>query len=585
MSLQREPKVDRRLIGNVESLLQVDTSYTGYSYEEVTPSNGADNWGPGQNLTFNLPVYEGVVYDFSDSYWSANVDAFVNGRVDVNGGTDIGPSNPLHGFCNLALETFFNSGLLEDVMVKYGGSTLRQFDTNVDLFPLLHSVYTLFTLVDDQYQGDAMTDNYLGIYDADDLGQQTPQGFGKSLNSQYRSWTILNDSVEPYNVALGSQVPDRVYNESNFDMRPYGPAAPSILQNGGGFPFPVSVRQSTFGSATQFRPVGAFNTNWQYRSSLILNPGNTITVTAASPINAELNPVRKSIVMKLKAPFFNDNWKKPANIPIQITFKRSKNDYKLICGNSKADLLMSTGADVRNHGEVINSNYSIRLSDINLYVKRLTLSETQMMVLRQTPLMIYDRPIWHCQSFDLTSSAINKTVDYSITPQLVMCALVPSRNIVDPDPLRTDFEKYYSVYNTCRPYEKSFTELFINTSYGRVPESPYQPANDDGSINGAQSVRAYNEFLKSMKLSRHPLGFKLWAEQHTWYCFLLNKDGNSPMRQATKRGKSSINIQARTTQAPSAQGGLADNAVKLVVVAMELAQFAIQDLKTVTASV
>jgi len=289
--------------------------------------------------------------------------------------------------------------------------------------------------------------------------------------------------------------------------------------------------------------------------------------------------------MKLKAPFFNDNFKKPANIPCRITLRRGKGNYKTLCGVSQADLLMSTGSTVRNQTEIVNSRYGLQINELNLYVKRLVLSETQKMVLYEQPLMIYDSPFWSAQSFDLTGDSLTQNINFQSLPQLVLVGLVPKRNLVDPDPSPVHFNKRYSVYNTCRPYEKSFRELFINTSYGRIPESPYQSAFASGSVNTAQSGRAYEEFLKATGLPRHPLGFKLWSEQHTWYAFILNTDGENPNFEASRKGRSTINVVAGVVDAGAPRGGLPNADVSLVVIGMELNQMTIQDLKNVAVSI
>lgn len=576
MSLSRPVTVDQRLVSNKFKILPEQESYTRYTYERITASGGnAQSWTSGQNLTFRFPQYDDSVWaDFSVAL---RLRLNVVGSLDATSGIDppVAVAANLHAYSSVALELAFLSGLLEDLSVSYGGTEIRQFDVPTQLFSLLHMLYTLLTVHDDQYQGDALANNYLGLFDQSDDAQQTPQGYAKSNVEQIRDWTYINESVHPYNLAIGSVVDQTLFS------------APALSGLGGTqdyFPFQYTVEDSNSAIVNYYQPT-VFNSNWQYRSSLIINPGNYTNAPNNSDENPELQPAVKNVVMTLKSGFFDDGFKKPANIPLTVTLRRGKGDYKILCGSSKADLLMSSGSKYRNQQEVNASSYQLVIDELDLYAKRLVLSETQKGVLYDTPTMIYDMPLWSMQQFDLTGTGSNIQANFTRLPQLMLVALIPKAHLVDPNPSAAHFIKPYSVFTTCRPEEKSFTELYANTSYGRIPSDSYEPAFAGGSVNTAQSQRAYEEFLKVSKNPRHPLGFKLWSTQYTWFPFIINGDAENPNSQAVPPGRSSISITYRVTQAAQALGGLDNADVALVVVGMEMNQMIIQDVKNVSMSV
>lgn len=550
MSITRDPKVDRNLESHQEDLLPIDVSYTKYQYEKVTPQSDVTSWNGGSNLVFNAGEYTDSVWDLGESYVELEAALQLNYTSTLHANTDV----PLSAFSNACLEKFFFSSLLEDVQVQYGNTPVKQIQCPPQLYPLLHSVYTACSSRTAERFGAARSENWLKV-DSTLAGADVEAQAKIDLNRipQNRKFSILRDAEWPYNECLSGDS-----NDQTFIPTTYG--------------IPVDA----YDSLGFFPPVWN-GPGWQYRSSLILPTQNSTYTGSAGAGNGNYQDGYTKMVMKLKVPLADIDKKLPANIPLRFTFRRSRNIGYSVQGLTVSDALFSSGADVVLKSQILDSKYVLKIRNMDLYLKRLTLSADQRMVLYESPSMIYDVPAWSAQQYDLTSNVFTKNVTFESLPSVVLIGLVP-KNSISPPSGSTHFSKLTSVFDTTPPNVLTFSSLQLNTSYGRVPEDPYQPADSNGQLFSAQAMRAYKEFLKALKTEdKAPIPFKTWLNTMQWYAFVLNTNGQNPNYIASRPERSTIQVNANLV----GQSGELD-ANSVVVIGMELNEMVITGMRNVS---
>jgi hypothetical protein len=578
MSIARDPVVDRSLESHDEDLAPIDVSYTKYQYERVAPQSGdVQNWSGGQQVTFAAPEYSDSVWDLKDSFAELRANVQIEFIYNTNTASNVGPIVvELSGYASACVEKFFMSGLFEDIQVYYGGTPVKQLECSNQLYPLLHSVYTLCSSDHTERFGIAESNNYTFLND-NPVQKGNAPSLVRDQYSQPRRTEVIRDAEYPYNECL-----DSFRNTGN-------------IENWNGVPFLVQVNNTVGNQASAFFVPLNYSRGQQYRSALIHNPLNVQNPTGDTGTigNSTFNPSTRNICFKLMIPFCQNNKKKPANIPLRFIFRRSKNlQAYVLGGDSQADALLSAGTDVGNTAGIIRSNYRIQFQEMNLYLKRLTLSENQKMVLYESPSMVYDMPAWTAQQFDITGTSFNRNVTFASLPELILVGLVPKKNILPYtagiNGVLNHFVKLgESVYHTQNNQNVAFSFLQMNSSYGRIPEDPYEPCQSNTEINTAQSLRAYRQWLKSLKSEVNaPVPFRTWLECHNWYAFILNTSNGNPHYTASRRERSTVNIVAQLVAGTTGEGPTTPEqnlqATSLVVIGMERNECLVTGLRNVT---
>jgi hypothetical protein len=569
MTTTRDVIIDKSLVSQQEDILGQDVTYTQYKYEKIPIQSGnASQWTAGSTLIFQSPQYEDSVWDLNDSYLEAKIRVHAVHTYNVGAGV-VGPvSVPLSAFSSCAVEKYLMSGLLENVELQYGGASVQQFDANQKLFPILHSVYSTLTADSDKVIGSARP---LNFYD-----QLQDVGFAPvEVRNEYtypREWEYYEDAKHPFNVCQSAD----------------SALFPKLRTQYTGVPFPIQYRSPpvTGGNvpagqfptnAGKLLPDFTFDANHQYRSSLILTEDNSNPPTGTGPSNSTYTDGQNNVVLKLKIPFAEDGKKKPANAPIRLSLRRNKDISWSLAGDSASDALLSAGSDFVSPANIISSTYEILFDDLNLYAKRLTLAENTRMVLTQMPSLLYDMPAWQAQEFNLTGSSFNANVSFTQVPQLLLIGLIPKSVFnTSPAPPSGKYEKFISSFNTSPSQFMSFSELYVNTPKGKIPENSYQPVNSNGARNAVGSMRAYEEFTKVQKsMMACPIPYKTWKNNFQWFPFLISSNGENPHYQAEKLERSTLNVVANLV----GKDNVSDHT--LVVIGMVLNQMVLSALKSV----
>ncbi len=557
MSVQRDLALDKKIESTPSDLLPVDASYTKYSYEKINVSGGnPSNWGPGSNLQFSLPSYDDSVWSLDESYLQLRGKVHVKFSYDVGAGP-VTVSVPLSGFSTACIEKFFLSGLLEQVDVSYGGVPIKQLETTNTLYPLVHSVYTLMNS-GIKNRGEAESLNfYNGVTTVSDAANEVKLGY-----HEHREWSVLVDAEWPYNCCVSGDNVNRAVSRGTETVLPF------------------DVQANLANDSVLYKD-DYFTKNHQYRSSLILNPTNTQAPTATGGANNNFSDNSVNMLMKLAFPFAETGFKTPANIPLKLNLRRSRDASYQFKGDSLLDAILASGTDITTDEHIITSSYELQIENLDLFVKRQVLSESQRLVLYESPTQLVDMPSWSGQLYDITSSTFTQNVSFLSTPQFVLIALVPYANISPP--AQDQFTTLRSCYNTASPREINYQSLYINSSYGRIPEGqPYSACQTAADLGTSYDMRAYREFVKCLKQQNEAVvPFSTWRNNHTWYAFILNTDGGNPMYEASRKERSNITITAQLVK----DGAVNWSDYKLVVIGMELNEMLISNLKNVALSV
>lgn len=553
MSVARDIAVDPNIEPGQKDLAPIDSSYTNYSYDRVPISSGnPKNWtSANQIVRFMVPTYDDSVYDLDESYLELKARVHV---VFNDGDGDV--SNPLHGYSSCAVEKYFMSSLLANLEVTYGGVALNLMDSSPDLFPHLHAVYTTLTNKSTKVIGSARCTNFrrTAATDINDILTNTRNAYAAR-----RNWEVHNDVEWPYNECQYPSVHDEV----------------TARADATNLPFPVQANNATLAYA--YYPAFLEDDGHQYRSSLVVNPNSAISPVVNGPTNSLLPDYQLHILMKMKHPFFNTGKKVPANLPLVVSLKKSAGIQWSFMGDAVHDATLSGGIDYTGAGRV-SSKYELNVDDLNLYMKRLTMSQNQLASLSEARNLIYDVRQWHAQPIDLTSTNMNINVSFAGEPQLLLVGLLPTSSI-NVDTTGTAFERFTSLFDTVPRQQLSFRNLYINSNRGRIPETPYESALDVNSAGSAQEMRAWHEFRKAMvRQDDCPISFAAWREVFNWYAFLINDNGENVNGQAIRKGKSNLHLVFDLVG--SGTNNL--SAYKLVVIDVQQQELVIQDFKQVT---
>ena len=558
----RPPIFDSKLVSTPADLSGVQQTYTKASMEKIPYTSGnPSQWGPGSTVTYTSPQFSDSVWDLAETQLNMRCRVHVDFDHTPAGGPTTHYSLPLSGYSTAAVEKYFLSGLCEQINISYGDSEVKSFEGAPYLFPTLHALYSTVNCDNDKVVGEAICGNLAGI-----ASVPTAIDDVKASYRDEREWGVVQDACLPFNICQSA-------DEANLPRR-------RALGGQTELPFDSQLTVANF---TYFKPFIA-GQGHQYRSMLILDTKNTTTLAPGVP-NPAFNDGSLNIAMKFAHPLFDKNkegFKTPANLALRITLRRSRDVSYQFMGNALTDALLSTGIGPI-PDEFSNATYRLYIDEMDMYMKRLVLSETARTVLYQTPSLVWEQPIWNATEYDLTSNQITQAVANVKAPECVWVALVPKAHLRPVAPAAGQhFEKYVSVYNTADRADINFRSLYLNTAKGQIPEVRYEPAFDSGSVNVAQSMRAYHEFKKSFKNPEScPIPFRTWLNGYQWYAFIVNNDSENPHDETNMSERSNIVVNA-VLQLPA---GVVEADVRaahsLVVVTMESGLVVDDNLKSV----
>ena len=529
MASGRLPKSDSNIISTAEDLHRIDQSYREYDYQRVTPQEGApSNWAPGSNLTYNLPQYNDSMYDGRDFL----VDGVARFEVDFTPavGTKIGVKQtiPLHAYHTCAPEEFFFSGLLENLEAYYGGVKINGVSAPSNLFPTAHSVYTMLTEDAAQYHGSAEIRNLAYIVDNDE----------SRLIDNRPMVDVKSDSKNPYNMTLCY---DKLGDPSISSVWPFA------WQDG---------------TTKELNPNNEYNSTQKYLQQLISNDSNYNPSGPGTDLlnGANVKAYKVHFTAKLKLPMLDSKYKYPANSPMRIVMRRSKDPKFYLSGYSDLDAWLSTGTDggalatitgtPLNNTNFTNSTYKVTFETLDLYAKRLVMTDSQREILYSVPSLQYDLQHYQAQTHNLTGDNITFTFNFESRPTLALVALVPAASINVPS--YTKFEKRVSNFHTSPNSEIGFTRIKMNTNLGQIPENEYIFV--DGDIpDPQQSGRAYEQFKKVCRNQLSVVPYQAWTENYQWIPFVINGDDSNPAYNATPVDRTSISLSAAIYRAPNVE--------------------------------
>lgn len=556
----RPPIFDSMLVSTPADLSGVQQTYTKASYEKIPLTNGQpQNWTAGSVVGFTTPSFSDSVWDGAETYINLRGKVHATFYHTTTGAVlqDI----PLSGYSTAAVEKYFLSGLCEQISLNYGDSEIKSFEGPPHLFPALHAMYTTLNVPNDKVIGEAQCLNLAPTPDP----LQTVQAVKTSFFDD-REWFLTRDACEPFNICQSADLDNLPGNRN---------AASTDV------PFDV---QLTVAPYSLYR-AHMSNPGHQYRSSLILDSANTANpVGPPAVVNSLHVDSSHEWSMKFYHPFFDknkDGFKIPANLSLRIDLRRARDISYTLMGDALTDVILSTGALVPQTGPGATScTYRLVIDQMDLYMKRLVLSETARTVLYQTPSIVWEQPIYTANDYTMTSRVITQPVANVKTPELVLVAMMPKDSLRPPALAPGgNFKKFTSVYNTSPRGQIAFRSIYLNTSKGIIPEVRYEPCYDNLSLNTAQSMRAYREFKKAFKNPEEcPIPFKLWVNNYQWYAFLINNDQESPHDETNLSERSNIVVNAVVEPINDAE--LANHS--LVVITMESGLVLDDNMKSVS---
>lgn len=558
------PIFDSKIVATPADLPGVQQTYVKSSFEKVSTTSGNPQlWGPGSTLTYQTPQFYDSVWDLNETYLEMKAKIHVTFTDTPEVGSPANYELPLSGYATAALEKYFLSGLCEQINVSYGDSEIKSFEGPPFCFPTLHALYTTVNSENDKVLGEAAPLNLARVANFASAREDVKAGY-----SEARAWNVIEDASRPYNICQSCD------EGSHFLLR----------SDDTSLPFDCQANVANF----EYWKAKISGNGHQYRSMLILDPQNVtpgIGPGAPGVPNPAYRDGSQRMLMKFKHPFFEKNetgFKTPANLPIRVTLRKSRDISYVLMGDALTDVILSTGAG---YTSATNATYRLVIEELDFYFKRLVLSETARTVLYQSPSIIWSQPIFQSHEFDLTSNTLQIPVANVKAPECVWVALMPKASLRPPQlPAGENLQKLVSVYNTSKRSEIAWQSLYLNTAKGQIPEYRYELAQDSGSVNIAHSMRAYEEFKKSMKYQREQciIPFRTWVNGYQWFAFIINNDDANPHDETNQSERSNVVINAVLQMPPGANEVDTRAAHSLVVVTMESGLVVNDNLKSVS---
>lgn len=543
--------VDGFLEANQTNLLPVDTSYSGYEYEKVTSSTAPGSWTEGVRAEFSFPQYEDSVWDTESMY----IDCVA--RLEILSDDGSARCFPM-SYSTVAIEQMFTSGLIESSEVNYGGIDLQNIQGPTNVYPYLNGVYTLVNNKSNRTSGSARINN-LVVYDGPDDFFTLREAISGNVFPFYRTkhTDVYEDAADPYNLSVDKSYqitpfvgPGRILHAAPFDCYRYGGTPAELVWN-----------RSDLLSGYVYRQ--------KYANSDEVVPVDPLTVP---------NGYKLRFLMKPKDGFLNSPYKKPANIPFKWSITRCRNLRWALCGHANHDARLAALADSAAQQA---QTYQITFERMDLYCKRLFLTQNQISVYRSNPLLMYDVPRWSAQVFNLTSSTINQNTNWTKKPEALFAAIVPNASLQPTTTaVGTLFQKFESAFSSARKDILDFRSLYINTSIGQIPKHAYElfsQAGSGGRWSQEGVKRAYEDFKKACASPDDCISFSQWFDNMRIYGFIINTDQANPHTENSHPSRSTINVVAELTD--SDPGVLSANS--LVLIGMYYGRVGISDFKSV----
>jgi hypothetical protein len=540
-SINENVAVDKFLESNQTNLLPVDASYTGYEYEKITSSTAPGNWSGGVRAEFTFPQFEDSVWDTNDLY----IDCVADIKLKTSTGAEGYPSP----YATVAIEQMFTSGLLENQQINYGGIDLQNMQSPSDSFPYLSGVYTLINNKSVHTGGNARVLQWIPA-DGTPVSAGTFNAGTSREFYRLRRNDIINDAEDPYDLSVDKCYQDAIPVEEN------------------------SFVTAVYDGTTPEKYMSWLNSGYIYRN--LHTAGDKEVPAAAATVT---NGYKLRFLMKIKDGFLNNSYKKPANIPLKISLTRNRNIGYALCGRADLDQTISrvtAGTD---------PTYTLKFDRMDMYCKRLFLSQNQLQVYRSSSLLMYDVPRWTIQVFNLapstgvTTQSININSNWTKKPETLFAAIVPNASL-NPQLSGTGvFEKTTSSFSSSNRRLIDFEELSINTSIGQIPKHPYQLRDKVSATHNMAGVkRAYEDFKKACADPDKCITFSQWFENMRIYGFIINNDQANPHTQNSHPSRSTINVLG-TVYTDDAGVSLAD--YSLVLIGMYYARLGVSDFKSV----
>lgn len=512
MSLGRLPTSDSKIISTAEDLNRINESYREYAYQKVSTVEGnAQSWTASSNIAFQCPQYDGDFWGLKDFYLEAEVEFKVIFSTATNS-----YESALHAFSSCAPEEFFFSSLLESIEVTYGGVPINGVSAPSNLYPVAHSVYTLMTEDAGLHHGSAEITNFRRMANVND---------GRTINQQ-KAYSIFSDSKNPYNMTLS-------YDKHGDNLQ---------------FSQWVFDYQNSTNNEINFN--NRYTSTQKYLQTLIHNTANLVPATPAGVVIPSLvKPYSVNMVMKCKVPLFDQDHKLPANLPLRVTLRRSKDVHYSVTGDAVSDTYMAIGTDLgATYATVANAltsaSYKINVKALDLYAKRYVLSDSQREVVQAVPNLQYDLFHWQAQQHNLTGKNFFQNLNFQSRPTLLMVGLVPKQSLNVPSYFDGKFNKSQSIFHTSDRAEIAFSRIYIETNRGKLPLSEYRPTLSNGDPDPAQSGRAYEQFKKANRNQMAVVPYQAWSSNYNWYTFIINADDRNPQYNASPVDRTTVAVTA-----------------------------------------
>jgi hypothetical protein len=536
--------VDKFLDPNSSNLLPVDASYVDYRYEKITSSTNPADWTEGKRAEFILPEYENSVYDTDEGLY---IDCTAEIKLIPNeaSGTYQGgrPDNNISALATVAIEQFFTAGLIDDIDVSVGGVSLKNYDAPANLYPYLQS---MFILSNDLQRPSSKGGNSRITPVLHGVTEDTPQKVGLAIRglSSEKGNDVFNDTKNPFHMSLDKTITGK---------------AGSIAV--------IDFQDTTFkyNSANLTYPSSYIYRNCQTTPEKLSNIGGTST--------AEPPPHEIRFLMKISEGYLSSHWRKPANLKHRIALTRSRDIRYALCGSGSADKYASNFvADGRN--DLVT--YILKFSKMDMYIKRLTLSEAQLSLYRTLPLLEMDIQRWSAQAFNINSSGtLNQLTNWTKTPEILYIG-VRLTDFISPPPLITDYGKVTSMHSAPQQSTINVSSLYINSTYGTIPAERYIFEPKAGEVSITSDVRAYEDFIKTCAGYPHDvIDYQTWRSNFRWYGFTLNSSQANPYTEVPLPSRSNVNIVA------SFSGSGDVTKYSLVCIAMYRGKLGVANMKSV----
>ena len=534
-------------------------------WEKITSSTAPKDWTEGKRAEFTLGEFDNSVWDTNELYIDCQckiilkqqklgVDPFVGNRT----------VNNIDGQCTVALEQHFTSGLVELVDVSVGGLSTKNMEAPANLYPHLQGLYIL---VNDTQHPASKGGNAVYDYLVGNLDNPTVPGVLVQLRrapSSNMSVDVYNDTLNPFEMSIDKR-------KSN--ILPINSIIP--------VPFDLQANETAANPAFNYHVYkrDKFTSGYVYRNALTKTEYHKELDTIADP-TGQPDDYFIRFVMKIKDGYLNNPYKKPANMKHKIALTRCRDVQYALNGDSKSDAILSNFITLAGTDNEVT--YDIIFDTMDMYCKRLILSEAQLSIYRSIPLLEYDVQRWSAQSFILQSKSFNQLVNFPQTPQALFVCVRESKFINIP-PVGSvgnpSFDKIDSIH--CSPLKANMriSELYINTIYGQIPSERYRL--NDASVNpDKENVRAYEDFIRACKgYPNDVIDYQTWSSNYTWFGFVLNSSQANPFTEVTLPSRANVNISLQVV------GTQAETDFSILVVALYHGKLGIANLKSAFMSV